>query len=255
MRVGLRLCKPFDKDFWIETFEELYGNRAAVRSQTDQTSNMEAMARHCGLSLVNLPANLAELLLELEGKEGKKLINIQDYIKDATKMAVIIPENELTEYEAYVRNHVGKYFNVLNELEKDGTFENIDVKIFDYPKNWDGPTCSGFAGYGSDININRSVINGDINEMINDVGHVFFHEAGHVKTGADDSEQAFRNTFTRWLAKMAEAQIPMNREELSKQSKEWVRTSVTESEQILAKMEAEIMKANSQESNREKDGG
>lgn len=191
-------------DRWIRIFKHKFGDRMSIRGMTDMDFNALHQARHMGLDMITLPDSIADALINLKGTDGQTIISYDEALKNAIENVIPVPEEELTEHERDMVEHLIKY-NKLLELTGQGSKPIKKIKIFDYPEGYKGEQAAGFASLGDVINISRRSLNSGLIEA----GHVFFHETGHAITGAQDADKAFRDYLSRLLSCIAAQALPL----------------------------------------------
>lgn len=191
-------------DKWISVFKKKFGERTAIRRSGDLDMDAYHQAQHMGLDMVTLPDDIARALTGLRGKSGQTIASYREALDAAIKNAIPIKEEDLTEGERTVLEHLYKYNAILN-LDSTNPNPIKKINIYDYPQDYLGDRAAGFAGYGDEINISRQTLNSNI---IN-IGDVFFHESGHALTGAKDASPAFRDYLSRLLGCIAARMLPL----------------------------------------------
>lgn len=73
-------------DLWIKAFQEYFGEGACVRKMSSQDYSEVAQAQHMGLDTITLPDSIANTLLSLEGRDGKRLPSYKEALEEAIKM-------------------------------------------------------------------------------------------------------------------------------------------------------------------------
>lgn len=190
---------------WIKVFKQDFGERTAIRARSDQDMNAVHEAQHLGLKMVTLPDSVAKALSALRTKDGKSITSYQQALASGFANVIMIPDEQLTDYEKFMIEHLLKY----NELlVKNGRSRNIKtIKVYDFGSKSMEVMPAGFATLGGDtVNIWRFVLNGDLAYL----GDVFIHEADHALTGGSDADATFRNFLSELLSKAAMEMIPID---------------------------------------------
>lgn len=191
-------------DLWIKTFQDYFGEDACVRKMSDQNYSEVAQAEHMGLETITLPDCIADTLLNLEGRDGKKLPSYEDALDEAIQNAIPVPENRLTPEERAIIQQLYKYNEVL--CLTPNTHQPItQINIYEYDSNYSGKRAAGYAWYESPVHICRDTLEGGLKWTTD----VFLHEVGHVQTGAEDSAPAFRNYQTALSAELITRVCPL----------------------------------------------
>ena len=186
---------------WIEAFQELFGENAAIRGAWDTDMNAVHQAEHLGLSVVTLPPNLARSLQNIEGPNGERIISYDSALREAIENSQEIPEDQLTQQEKAVIEFLLKDVAPLLP-QRNGEPVIKHIKVFEYDKEYSGVEAAGFATMGDTISICRESF-----KNILRLFDVFFHESAHAYTGAQDAEKAFRDFLTQTMAVMASRQL------------------------------------------------
>ena len=193
-------------DKWISVFRSKFGERTSVRNINDLDFNSYHQAKHMGLEVVSFPDHVAEALIDLQGKQGEKIISYKEALENAIKNTIPVPEEELTEHERQILQHLYNYNKILTlDSETSETEPVKTIRIYDYPPDYTGEQAAGFASKGNEINISRRTLNNGLIEA----GHVFFHEADHAITGAEDADKNFRDYLSRLLSTLALRIFPL----------------------------------------------
>ena len=133
----------------------------------------------------------------------KKKFGENTSIRKALESTIPVSEEELTDKEKAMLEHLYKYNKIL-ELGGHGTNPIEKIRVFDYPPDYTGTRAGGFASVGNVMNVSRETLNNGVIEA----GHVFFHESGHNITGAEDADKAFRDYLSMVLSRIAFALTP-----------------------------------------------
>ena len=201
--------KPGSKqaDTWIKVFKEYFGKETAIRSVEDQDFDAVHRAQHVGLNMVSLPRCVANALINLKGKNGEQILSYKSELDEMIRNINSVATGFLSKEEKNVLNMIEQFNNYLG-LMTDGETPIKQIKVYDYPDNYFGKRCLGYAQPNSDtINISRDALQSGLIKAVD----VFIHEAGHAITGAGDADADFRNFFTEFIAR-----IIVNQSELSK---------------------------------------
>ncbi len=191
-------------DKWIRAFKYKFGDRASIRAVNDMNFDAFHQAQHMGLSMVTLPAPLANALKGLKGRDGQTIASYENSLNAAIENAVFIEDTDLTEKEQAMVNHLLTYNKILG-VGLNGVEPITTIRVYDYPEDYYGEKAAGFAGYGNKMSIYRQTLNSGILEA----GHVFFHESGHAVTGSEDASPAFRDYLSRMLSAVAARLLPL----------------------------------------------
>lgn len=196
-------------DAWINAYIKLFGENTALRSIKSQDFNSIHQAQHVGLKTVTLPDNIAKAISGIKDSKGRYIPTIIDTTYEAIKNAKPVPNKLLKPEEKELIEKLYKY-NVFFAIAASNPeeFKPIsEIRVYDYDDDYFGPRAAGFAGKGTEdgnvINISRETLMRGIRRS----GDVFFHEAGHVYTGAEDADIEFRDFQTRLLAAVAEKTV------------------------------------------------
>lgn len=196
-------------DAWINAYMKLFGEKTALRSVKSQNFNAVHQAEHLGLKTITLPDNIAKAISGVKDSKGRYIPSIRGTTNEAIKNARPISNELLKSKEKEIIKRLYKY-NVFFEIAASNPeeFKPIsEIRVYDYDDNYLGPRAAGFAGRGVEdvnvINISRETLKQGLRES----GDVFFHEAGHVYTGAEDADTAFRDFQTRLLSAVAEKTV------------------------------------------------
>jgi hypothetical protein len=179
---------------WLESFKEVFGERACVIARNSSNPAACDYARHMGLIPIVLPNSWALALSRVRGKDGEKILSYEEEHDSAIRNAVPVPANEITEDEKIVVDWL--LHDIVTLLPHENGKPRIsNIEIYDYPKDYFGSKAAGFAKLGDTIHICR-----DTFTNIFDLLHVVFHESGHAYTGAGDPDKEFRDFLSRVLA-------------------------------------------------------
>lgn len=189
-------------DKWIKVFKHKFGERTSIRLVGDTDFNAYHQAQHLGLDMITLPNAVASSLIGLRGKDGLQISSYEQSLEEAIKNALPLNEDELTEHEKRMVEHLYNYNKILG---LSGGNQIQQIKVYEYPVGYIGERAGGFAGKGNTINISRDTLNNGIIEA----GDVFFHEADHAITGAKDAEAAFRDYLSGLLSCVAARVFPL----------------------------------------------
>ena len=198
----------YQADSWIRVFKQDFGDKTSIRGRSNQDMNAVHQAQHLGVDMITLPDNVANALIGLKGKDGQTIASYEEELENSLSNIIPVPDEDLTDYERYMIAHLLKYNQMLAQGGHD--YPITTIKIFDYDEKYDGAKADGFASLGDIININRVVLNGDLQTL----GHVFFHESGHAVTGEKDADKIFRDFLSNLLSSVAMENIPINIAEL-----------------------------------------
>ena len=188
---------------WIRVFQKKFGENTSIRSASDIDFNAVHQAQHLGLDMVTLPETVAYSLMEIRGKDDQRIPSYRDALRKALESTIPVREEELTDKEKAMLEHLYKYNKIL-ELGGHGTNPIEKIRVFDYPPDYTGTRAGGFASVGNVMNVSRETLNNGVIEA----GHVFFHESGHNITGAEDADKAFRDYLSMLLSRIAFALTP-----------------------------------------------
>lgn len=188
---------------WIRVFKKKFGENTSIRSASDIDFNAVHQAQHLGLDMVTLPETVAYSLMEIRGKDDQRIPSYRDALRKALESTIPVSEEELTDKEKAMLEHLYKYNKIL-ELGGHGTNPIEKIRVFDYPPDYTGTRAGGFASMGNVMNVSRETLNNGVIEA----GHVFFHESGHNITGAEDADKAFRDYLSMLLSRIAFALTP-----------------------------------------------
>lgn len=178
-------------DVWIKAFQEYFGEDACVRKMSSQDYMEAAQAEHMGLETITLPDGIANALLDLEGRDGKKLPSYMDSLNEAIENAIPLNEKDLTPTEKALVQQLYKYNDILF-LSKDTINKITQINVYDYEPDYSGKRAAGYAGFGDTVHISRETLEQGLERATD----VFLHEVGHAQTGAKDAAPEFRNYQT-----------------------------------------------------------
>lgn len=201
--------KTKNADIWIDAFKSKYGNNTTIRSIEDTDVKNYYQAKHLGINVINLPKYIARALLEIEGTKGQKIMSYVHGVNEAIENAIFVPNEDLTPEELKILNHLDKYNKILN-LYLSGNEDDKPIKtlkVFDYPEDYCGTRVGGFVDTGDTDTIN--IYRTSLKRGIIYSGHIFFHEATHAITGAEDAEKDFRNFLSMLLSQVAVTMYPL----------------------------------------------
>lgn len=194
-------------DAWINTFFKYLGNKAVIRKASSQEENMIAQAQHQGLTVVTLPDHLADSLKDLTTTDGKKIMTIEEALKEKVINRIGVNPLFLTKEEKDVLKKLYEYNDMINQiiLSQDPDNPSIifrnnclvkKIKVFDYPEGYTGSRSAGLSvvndPYTDYVEVSRDTLKrGD-----EYAGHILIHELNHVYTNADDTDRDFRNNLS-----------------------------------------------------------
>lgn len=202
-------CIPYESyqaDTWIKVFKQDFGEKTAIRRSTDQDMNAVHRAQHLDIGMVTLPDDVARALINLKGRDGQVIPSYENQLAKCLDNVIPVPEKDLTDYEKYMLEHLHNYNQILGSSGQEKPIQNISV--YRYDEKYDGPRASGYAGKGNSVSINQDTLNGDLCRL----GDVFFHEADHALTGAEDAASIFRDYLTSLLSGIAMETIPIDKD-------------------------------------------
>jgi len=193
-------------DLWIRCFQEYFGEKACVRNLSSQDYSEVSKAQHMGIDTITLPDNIANAISGIEGRDGKKIMTYRDALNEAIENAVMLREDEVDEKAKAIIEQLYSYNDVLalNPISRN---KITKINVFGYNPEYTGQRAAGFASYGNTLNINIKVLREGLEPALD----VFFHEAGHAETGANDVDPGFRNFQTRTLAALASRILPLSK--------------------------------------------
>jgi len=180
---------PRQPDLWIENFKNIFGSETAIRDVNSQDYNEFHQLEHVGLNMITMPTAVCDMLKNLYGKDGEKISNYSEKIKELTDVDFINNE-DLSPEEKNLIESLYKFDrfmpgSVRNEI-------NVYVKKFESQS-----TASGFTDHRT-ISLRRDTLRNFYTAL-----DVYFHEKTHVVTGAKDAEAGFRDYLTAAMARVA----------------------------------------------------
>ena len=183
---------------WIAAFKELFGENAGIISSDNIDFSEIYRAKHLGVKLVPIPPALYKSLEKISGMFGEKIPTYTSLLNQAVEASIPVDEENLTATEKDV---LDKLYQLNSVLHAVGEKPAKKIKVFDYPRDYEGKRVSGFCIEGEEdtIHISRSTIRFSLIRAAD----VFFHECAHMRTGADDPDAAFRDCLSKWLGKLA----------------------------------------------------
>ena len=192
-------------DAWINSYLELFGDETTIRSFQDQNFNAVHQAQHMGLETVTLPDNIVKALSKIKDSKGRFIPTIGSSLKEAIENAKPVPDELLKPEEKEIIEKLYKYNAIFEMAVSDSeNFSPISkISVYDYDDSYFGVRAAGFADTSGMLenvmHINRETLKRGLFES----GNVFFHESGHLYTGANDADKAFRDFFTGLLSCVA----------------------------------------------------
>ena len=180
-----------NSDAWIEAFKEFFGERACVRKASDQNPYFVGQAEHFGLRTITLPDFIANQLLAIESRDGKKIPSYEKLLQEALDNEFNVHEEDLTKEEKAIIEQLYSYNKILEM--KNGKKDYIKkIEVYDYPPEYEGLKALGHSKLGNKVSISRETLS----EGLEFATDVFIHECGHAETGAKDSAPEFRDNIT-----------------------------------------------------------
>ncbi|MCL2017318.1 MAG: hypothetical protein FWG80_00895 [Alphaproteobacteria bacterium] len=191
---------PEYPDLWIKCFRDKFGDKAVVRSSKDKNETAIAEATYHNATVVSVPPRVYEMLVNLRGKDGDRLITL-GIAKEKLLEHKDVPEDQLTKEQKEglkFARELMEYMGFKYEIKA------VDFKI---------PTTLGCSG--NPISLGILVLG----EGKLSIANTLIHEVGHNETGAADLDSEFRNWFCMKLSEVVLYLMEIDKEDAIQKEK------------------------------------